>query len=99
MGKYQKFDDVPVWQEAAGVYQRVLDVVEEANVPLSATFRNQLERASLSISGRVAEGFDSASEDNLLSLLGMAREAAAEVQSMVSIVRDRPKVVRLREPL
>jgi four helix bundle protein len=99
MGKYQRFDEVPVWQEAARLYQRVLDVVEEPNVPLSATFRNQLERATLCVSGSVAEGFDWVSTSELLSLLGTARGAAIEVQSMAAVVAERPKVARLREPL
>jgi len=34
MGKYQRFEDMPVWQEAGRLYQRVLDVVEEPNTPL-----------------------------------------------------------------
>ena len=99
MGKYQKFDDVPVWQEAARLYQRVLDVVEEANVPLSATFRNQLERAALCVSSNVAEGFEGVRPDTLISLLAGARGAAAEVQSMIAVIGERPKVARVREPL
>src|SRR5258708_2401623 len=99
MGKYQRFDEVPVWQEAARLYQRVLDLVEEANVPLSATFRNQLERASLCVSNSVAEGFEGVATDDLLFLLRMARGAASEVQSMVAVISDRPKVARIREPL
>lgn len=98
MGKYQRFDEVPVWQEAARLYQRVLDVVEEPNVPLSATFRNQLERAALSISNHVAEG-DGVKPADLIPLLASARGAAAEVQSMVAVINDRPKVARLRESL
>ena len=49
---------MPVWQEAGRLYQRVLDVIEEPNVPLSPTFRNQLERASLCISNCVAEAYE-----------------------------------------
>ena len=29
MPKYQKFEDLPVWQEAARLYNRVLDLLEE----------------------------------------------------------------------
>jgi four helix bundle protein len=99
MKKYQRFEEMPVWQEAARLYQKVLDVVEEANTPLSATFRNQLERAALCISNSVAGGFDWVPTAELLSLLSNARAAATEVQSMVAVVSERPKVARLREPL
>ena len=99
MGKYQRFDEVPVWQEAAHLYQRVLDLVEEANVPLTSTFRSQLERAALRVSNSVAEGYECMRRDDLLSMLGVARCAAAEVQSMIGVIHDRPKAARLREPL
>src|SRR5262249_15861500 len=99
MGKYQRFDEIPVWQEAARLYQRVLDIVEQPNVPLSPTFRTQLERASLCVSSRVAESQERMSTADLVILVTGARSAAAEVQSMVTIVWDRPKVASLREPL
>ena len=55
MPKYEKFEDLPVWQEAARLYNRVLDLLEEPGVPLSPGFRNQLDRAALSVSNHVAE--------------------------------------------
>ena len=54
MSKYQKFEDLPVWQEAARLYNRVLDLLEEPNVPLTPGFRNQLDRAALSVSNNIA---------------------------------------------
>ena len=52
MPKYEKFEDLPVWQEAARLYNKVLDLLEEPNVPLTPGFRNQLDRAALSVSNR-----------------------------------------------
>jgi four helix bundle protein len=98
MAKYQKFDEIPVWQESARLYQHVLDMLEEPNVPISATFRNQLERAGLCLSSCVAEGFELPSGE-LVPLLKVARGAAVEIQSMVAVVQERPKLTRLRESL
>ncbi len=97
--KYQRFEDMPIWQEAGRLYQRVLDVIEEPNVPLSPTFRNQLERASLCISNCVAEAHAGLTIAETRSLLISARGAVTEVQSMVSIIVERPKVARLRDAL
>jgi four helix bundle protein len=55
MAKYQKFEDLPVWQEAARLYNRVLDLLEEPQVPLFPGYRNQLDRAALSVSNNIAE--------------------------------------------
>jgi len=54
MAKYTKFEELPVWQEAARLYNRVLDLLEEPGVPLTPGFRNQLDRAALSVSNNIA---------------------------------------------
>ncbi len=49
MPKYQKFEDLPVWQEAARLYNRVPDLLDEPNLPLSSAYRNQLDRGAVGI--------------------------------------------------
>ena len=101
MPKYEKFEDLPVWQEAARLYNKVLDLLEEPGVPLTPGFRNQLDRAALSVSNNVAEGFERVTTKELLSFLGIARGSAGEVRSMMAVVKDRPRlqpvIQRLRE--
>ncbi len=92
MPKYQKFEDLPVWKEAARLYDRVLDLLEEPNVPLSAGFRNQLDRAALSVSNNVAEGIESATTNELASFLAIARGSGGGVRSMMAVVKDRPRL-------
>ena len=99
MGKYQRFDDLPVWQESARLYQRVLDLLEENSPPFSAAFRTQFERAALAVAGHVAEGFERMAPGDQLACLADARAAAAEVQSMIAVVGPRPKLARWKEPL
>jgi len=92
MPKYQKFEELPVWQEAARLYNQVLDLLEEANVPLTPGFRNQLDRAALSVSNNIAEGFERATTNELNMFLAIARGSAGEVRSMMAVVKDRPKL-------
>ena len=92
MPKYEKFEDLPVWQEAARLYNRVLDLLEEPGVPLSPGFRNQLDRAALSVSNNIAEGFERVTTNELLSFLAIARGSSGEVRSMMAVVKDRPKL-------
>jgi hypothetical protein len=68
MAKYTKFEELPAWKEAGRLYNRVLDLLEEPGVPLSVNFRNQLERAALSVSNNIAEGFERTTTAELLAL-------------------------------
>lgn len=94
MAKYQHFEELPVWQEAARHYNVVLDLLEEPGVPLTPGFRNQLDRAALSISNNVAEGFERSTTAELLSFITISRVSAGEVRSMTAVVKDRPKLKR-----
>jgi four helix bundle protein len=90
MAKYQHFEELPAWQTAANLYNTVLDLLARREAQLSPTFRNQLERAALSVSNNIAEGFERLTTAELLSFLGIARGSAGEVQSMLLVVRNRP---------
>ena len=94
MAKYERFEELPVWQEAARLYNSVLDLLEEPGVPLSAGFRNQLDRAALSVSNNVAEGFERSTTNELLTFIAIARGSSGEVRSMMAVVQDRPKLKR-----
>jgi four helix bundle protein len=92
MPKYEKFEDLPVWQEAARLYNKVLDLLEEPNIPLTPGFRNQLDRAALSVSNNIAEGFERVTTNELNAFLAIARGSTGEVRSMMAVIRDRPKL-------
>jgi four helix bundle protein len=92
MARYQRFEDLPVWQEAERLYGAVLDLLEGSPRGLSRGFRNQLDRASLSVSNNIAEGFERMSTAQLLSFLETARGSAGEVRSMVAVVIRRPRL-------
>lgn len=94
MAKYQHFEELPVWQEAARLYNTVLDFLEEPGLPLSPGFRNQLDRAALSISNNVAEGFERSTTAELQAFIAIARGSAGEVRSMMAVVKERPKLKR-----
>lgn len=99
MARYARFEDLPAWQEAGRLYGAVLDVLEESECPFSSTFRNQLERAALSISNNIAEGYERTSTGELLQFLNIARGSAGEVRSMLAVVMERPRVRPMRERL
>lgn len=92
MAKYERFEDLPVWQEAARLYHKVLDLLEEPDMPLTSGFRNQLDRAALSVSNNIAEGFERLTTNELNAFLAIARGSAGEVRSMMAVVKSRPRL-------
>jgi four helix bundle protein len=48
--------------------------------------RDQLERAALSVSNNIAEGFERGSTNELLAFLYIARGSAGEVRSMLKVL-------------
>ncbi len=89
MPTYQRFEDLPVWQAAANLYDRVDDLLAAAPPRLSRSFRDQLERATLSISNNIAEGFERGTTNELLAFLYIARGSAGEVRSMLILLARR----------
>jgi four helix bundle protein len=99
MARYERFEQLPVWQEAARLYNRVLDLLEEPGVPLSSAYRNQLERAALSVSNNIAEGFERMTTSELESFIAIARGSAGEVRSMLAVVKGRDRLKGYRDRL
>src|ERR1051326_1690513 len=95
MAKNNIFEELPVWQEAAKLYNTVLDLFATPELPLSSGFRNQLDRAAISVSNNIAEGFERSTTGELLTFIGFARGSAGEVPSMISVVKARPALRRI----
>ncbi len=94
MAKYTRFEELPAWQEAAGLYNDALDLLEDTTVRFSGGFRNQLDRAALSVSNNIAEGFERVTTGELLAFLAIARGSAGEVRSMMAVIALRPGLKR-----
>src|SRR5689334_16207636 len=99
MAKYSQFEELPVWQESARLYNLVLDLFESSKSLLSPSYRNQLERAALSVSNNIAEGFERATTGELLSFIAIARGSAGEVRSMITVVLQRSSCSSIRSSL
>jgi four helix bundle protein len=86
MAVYQRFEGLPVWQEAARLYNSALDLLQSQKLLLSPGWRFQFERAALSVSNNIAEGFERLTPNELRNFLVIARGSAGEIRSMVGVV-------------
>src|SRR5947199_48372 len=86
---YQRFEDLPVWQKAAELYELTEKLLDRVSFQASRGFRDQLDRASLSISNNIAGGFERGTTNELLAFLYIARGSAGEVRSMLCLKERR----------
>ena len=96
---YQRFEDLPVWQEAARLYEKTDDFLENAPPRMRASFRDQLERAVVSVSNNIAEGFERGTTNELLQFIYIARGSAGEVRSMLCLLLRRDWAKHLKSEI
>ena len=99
MATYQRFEELPVWQTAAELYDRADDFLDVAPARLRPSVRDQLERAALSVSNNIAEGFERGTTNELLAFLYIARGSAGETRSMLTLLDRRPYLCDLRSEI
>jgi len=99
MPTYQRFEDLPVWRSAAELYDRTDDFIDRAPPRMRASFRDQLERATLSVSNNIAEGFERGTTNELLMFLYIARGSAGEVRSMLLLASRRPYLANFKSEI
>ena len=82
---YQRFEDLPVWQAAAELYDQVDAFLASAPQGMRLCFQDQLTRAALSVSNNIAEGFERGTTRETINFLYIARGSAGEVRSMLRL--------------
>jgi len=88
---YERFEDLPVWQKAAELYEAKEELLENETFRASRGFRDQLDRAALSVSNNIAEGFERGTTNELLAFIYIARGSAGEVRSMLCLKERRAR--------
>lgn len=89
MARRGRFEDLPVWQEAIRLATGVFDLTASGRLPKQGDPFNQLERASLSVSNNIAEGWERGTHDELLTFLYYAKGSCGEVRSMLRFLEGR----------
>lgn len=84
--KYRQFEDLPVWKDSAELAVRMYEFTTADHFRRHPGLRDQLERAALSMSNNIAEGFERGSTSELLAFLYISRGSAGEVRSMLKVL-------------
>lgn len=84
--KYERFEDLPVWTDAVEFAVRIFDLSEDDAFKGKASLRDQLERAAVSVSNNIAEGFERGATQELITFLYIARGSAGEIRSTLHLL-------------
>src|SRR5271157_3342628 len=87
---YERFEQLPVWQAAIELAASVYALTEKPQFRREYSLRDQIERASVSVSNNIAEGFERGTKEELLTFLYIARGSAGEVRSMLCLLGKIP---------
>ena len=88
--KYERFEDLPVWQAAIDLAVAVYALTEREPFQHRHSLRDQIERAAVSVGNNIAEGFERGTNQELLTFLYIARGSAGEVRSMLCLLERVP---------
>ena len=86
--KYNRFEDLPVWNAAVDLKLDIDELCEQRCIARRRNWIDQIDRASLSISNNIAEGFERGSDADFANFLRIAKGSCGEVRSMFYTAED-----------
>jgi len=88
MATYKSFEDLPVWQNARELAVLVYRTTSKGKLKEDYGLKNQIQRAVVSISSNVAEGFERGSKREFIQFLYIAKGSCGELRSQLYIAKD-----------
>ena len=86
--KIESFTDIEAWKQARLFVSDVYNVFAKGDSKSDFVFRDQIQRASVSIMSNIAEGFDSGSSKSFIQFLTYSYRSASEVESLLFVALD-----------
>ena len=96
---YERFEDLPVWKAAIEFAGRIYALAEGPAFKGGFSLRDQIERATVSISNNIAEGFERGTTQELLTFLYIAGGSAGEARSMRCLLDTLPAFSNLKSEI
>lgn len=83
--KYKRFEELPVWQDAIELAVRVFELTSFVSFRRYRSVRDQIERAAMSVSNNIAEGFERGTTRETLTFLYISRGSCGETRSILCL--------------
>ena len=83
--KIENFEDLWVWQKGIALVKQIYLLTANGKLNRDFGLRDQLQRAAVSISTNIAEGFERSSRREHVRFLLIAKGSAGEVRSLLRV--------------
>lgn len=99
--KYSHFEDLPVWNAEVEFALAVFEFIEKHDGPFRGLgdVRNQLQRAAVSVSNNIAEGFERGTTAELVNFLYIAKGSSGESRSMLCLCERAARFANLKSEI
>jgi four helix bundle protein len=87
--KADRFEDIIVWQKSKSFSVAVYRIFEDSR---DFSFRDQIQRAAISIMNNIAEGFERKTNNDFKHFLYIAKGSCGEVRSMLHLAKETNKI-------
>ncbi len=87
--RIERFEDIIAWQKAKEMTVQIYNLFSESK---DFGFRDQIQRASVSIMNNIAEGFERKSNNEFRQFLFIAKGSCGEVRSMLILAKELNKI-------
>ena len=81
----KRLENLRVWNDARTLVLCIYEIMRDCH---DYGFKDQIQRASVSIMNNIAEGFDAGSDDLFVRYLNIAKASSSEVKSMLYLCED-----------
>ena len=82
------FTDIQAWKKARMLVKQVYEMCATQKIKHDYGFKDQIQRAAVSIMSNIAEGFDAGSNNSFIQFLNYAYRSASEVESLLYVAYD-----------
>ncbi len=88
MGKVNGFEELNVWQKSILLSKEIYALTQNQYFDKDFGLKDQIRRASVSISSNIAEGFERGSDKDFLKFLYYSKGSVAEVRSQLYLAKS-----------
>ena len=88
MATFRTFEDMEAWRKARQLVEVIYEMSKKTSFARDFGLRDQIRRASVSITANITEGFERDGTGEFIQFLGMAKGSAGEVRAHLYIAFD-----------